>query len=410
MSVETLEALGEEAGEAFDWARSGPAARVMSALESARAGASRYVGGCVRDALVGAAPKDVDIATELEPQETIAALEAARLGAAPTGLAHGTITAIADHVGVEVTTLRADVSTDGRRASVAFTKDWRTDALRRDFTINALYLTPDLRLYDPVGGRADLLARRVAFIGAPEDRIREDFLRILRFFRFSARFAFAHDAPGLAACGALRHGLKSLSAERVGEEMIRILTLPRASFAVSAMAATGVLAEVWPERADLSLLSTLKRMAPDADPALGLAALWGENADGMDARLRLSGARAHRRKAAIAVAAHLPPNVSHRAARAALYRFGREAYGDGLLLACAREGVAPAQDLRAIPDADPPPLLPFSGKDIVAAGVAPGPRVSEILKEFETAWIEADFPDEARAKTLLAAVIAKALA
>ncbi|MHA7873403.1 MAG: tRNA nucleotidyltransferase/poly(A) polymerase family protein, partial [Hyphococcus sp.] len=181
----------------FDWLDAPHLKKVMTALDSARQGASRYVGGCVRDSLFGERPKDFDIATMLKPEEVMHALSVAGLGAAPTGLDHGTITAIADHRGVEVTTLRADVSTDGRRAVVAFTEDWSVDASRRDFRINALYLTPDAKLFDPVGGLDDIAGRQVRFIGDAEQRIREDYLRILRFFRFSARFSGVFDQDGL---------------------------------------------------------------------------------------------------------------------------------------------------------------------------------------------------------------------
>ena len=170
----TLTPLAECDALQFDWTRNAPVVKIVAALEAARPGSVRFVGGCVRDSLIGVTPKDIDIATTLTPQAVIDALHAASLKAAPTGVDHGTITGVADHVGVEITTLRADVSTDGRRATVAFTEDWATDARRRDFRLNAIYLTTDGKLFDPVGGVADAKARRVRFIGAPEDRIREE--------------------------------------------------------------------------------------------------------------------------------------------------------------------------------------------------------------------------------------------
>ena len=208
MSGAPFHPLTEEQRAHFSWLTAPHLVKVIAALEAAEPHSARFVGGCVRDSLLGAKPKDFDVATALTPDAATAALKAAGLGVAPTGVEHGTVTAIADHKGVEVTTLRADVSTDGRRATVAFTRDWATDAGRRDFTVNAIYLTPDAKLYDPVGGVADAMAKRVRFIGAPEARIREDYLRILRFFRFSARFCETFDAAGLAACAALKDGMK----------------------------------------------------------------------------------------------------------------------------------------------------------------------------------------------------------
>ncbi len=384
----------------FAWTRTGPAATVMAALNAYRPDASRFVGGCVRDGLAGAVPKDVDIATQLTPDAAAAALKAAGLGVAPTGLAHGTVTAIADHVGVEVTTLRADVSTDGRRATVAYTEDWETDARRRDFTVNALYLTPALELFDYVGGAADLAASRVRFIGAAEDRIREDYLRILRFFRFSARLARAFDAEGLAASAAMRGGIEKLSAERVGDEMRKILSLERAAFAIEGMAGSGVLGAVWAPEPALDVFARLKARRADAPPALGLAALWGVSGEGVDARLRLPNALALRRKAALAAAAAIDLSMSAKAARAAQYRAGAEAFADGLALAEARAGALAPPVLETLA-ATPPPAFPYSGRDILAAGVPAGPPVAAVLKTVEELWISEDFPDDTRLRAIL---------
>jgi poly(A) polymerase len=401
----TTRKLSPAEAERFDWTRSGPAARVMAALEAAKPGASRFVGGCVRDSLAGATPKDIDIATQLRPVDAGAALKAAGLGVAPTGLAHGTITAVADHVGVEVATLRADVSTDGRRATVAYTENWETDARRRDFTINALYLAPDLALFDAVGGAADLAAGRVRFIGAAKDRIREDYLRILRFFRFSARFADAFDAAGLAACAALKDGIAKLSAERVGDEMTRILSLGRAPFAVDAMARSGVLAAVWPASPDLAAFGRLKSDWADAPAPLGLAALWSAEGEGVDARLRLPNASAARRRAAVAGASRIDFSMDARAGRVVQYRIGEQAFFDGLALASACAGTARPAVLAAI-SRSTPPAFALSGRDVLSAGVEAGPRVAEILKVVEERWVAEDFPDETRQRALLAETIA----
>lgn len=389
----------------FGWIEQGPPARVMAALEAARPGSSKFVGGCVRDSLVGVAPKDVDVATILTPDAVIAALGAAGLGAAPTGLAHGTVTAICDHVGLEVTTLRADVATDGRRATVAFTDDWRTDAFRRDFTINALYLSSGFDLFDYAQGADDLAAGRVRFIGDAEARIREDYLRILRFFRFSARFAASFDAIGLSACAALRGGVAQLSAERVGDELQKILQLARAPVAVEAMASTGVLSAVWPAAADLGEFARLKARRADAPPALGLAALFGPRGEGVDAALRLSNAVAERRRASLAAAATIDLGMSARSARAAQYRHGARAFADALDLAAARENAEPPRALLDVA-ARPAPIFPVSGRDVLAAGVPAGPRVSSVLAAVESAWIAEDFPPTDRAHALIKEAVA----
>lgn len=395
----------------FDWTRASHVLRIIGALEAKEPASARFVGGCVRDSLLGETPKDIDIATTLTPDRVIEALKAAHLGAAPTGIDHGTVTAIADHKPVEVTTLRADVSTDGRRATVAFTRDWAVDARRRDFTINALYVTPSLELFDPVGGMEDLPHRRVRFIGAPEDRIREDYLRILRFFRFSARFASSFDEAGLAACAAMKDGVKRLSAERVGDEMMKLLALPTPQSALSAMRASGVLSEIWPADPQIETLARLKMIASDADGPLALAALYGAAGDGIDARLRLSNAQGARRKAAVKNSAAIDRALDERRARAALYRMGVEAWRDASLLAEAdylSSSEAPQKRdekfaaLWSLPDIWTPPTCPFTGKEALAAGVAEGPAVASLIKAAEARWIAEDFPARARAMEIFA--------
>lgn len=384
----------------FGWAVSGPAARVVAALNAARPDAARFVGGCVRDALLGVTPHDIDVATLLEPPIVAATLGAAGIGVVPTGLQHGTVTATPDGVGVEVTTLRADVATDGRRAVVAFTEDWHTDAFRRDFTINALYLSPELELFDYAGGEADLACGAVRFIGAAEARIREDYLRILRFFRFSARFAAHFDDDGLKACAAETGGIVRLSAERVGDEMRKILALPRAAFAAEAMAGAGVLAAVWPEAPDLSTLARLKAAAPASDLALAFAALWPHAPAAFDARLRLSHADAARRKRACAAEKEIDLAAPLTMQRARQYRLGADAFADGLALRAARDGVALDEDLAALA-ATTPPVFPAAGRDVIARGVGPGPVVADILHVVEQRWIGEGFPSAARVELFL---------
>jgi poly(A) polymerase len=403
---ETLKPLSPDARPRFQWMGAEPVQKILRALTVKDAGAVRFVGGCVRDSLLGHAPKDIDLATTLTPPQVAASLRAAGLSAAPTGIDHGTVTAIADHFPIEVTTLRADVSTDGRRATVAFTTDWSTDARRRDFTLNALYLTPDLRLYDPVGGAYDLAAGRVRFIGAAEDRIREDFLRILRFFRFSARFASGFDPPGLSACAALKSGVRNLSAERVGDEFSKILALPSADRAVAAMIETGVLAEIWPAHPALPALERLKRLDPDAPAPLALAALWGAAGEGVDARLRHSAADAQRRRRAAERSQSIDASLSDQAIRALVYRYGAESFLDALLVAEARSD-ADLGRIRTIASAFTPPRPPFSGRDALAGGVPEGPKIASVLAAAETRWIAEDFPPPPRAKAILAEEIAR---
>ncbi len=403
--------LPAEAAKSFNWVRDDYVSRVLAALESAEAGSARFVGGCVRDSLLGFQPKDIDVATTLTPDQVIAALKAARLGAAPTGLDHGTVTAISDHKGVEVTTLRSDVTTDGRRATVAFTRDWTIDARRRDFTINALFLTQSLELFDPVGGMADIAARRVRFIGEAEDRIREDYLRILRFFRFSARFADSFDKTGLGACAALKEGMRILSAERVGDETLNLLGLPAPQAAVAAMRACGVLHEVWPASPQIETLARMKEIEPEAPGPLALAALYGTDGEGIDSRLRLSNANGQRRRYAVANAALINGALSERAARALLYRMGVNGWRDACLLAEAKILAASEtpglrdrdiEKLAALPLRWTPPSLPFGGKDALAAGVPEGPSVAKTIQAAEARWIDEDFPARARAMEIFA--------
>ncbi|MEQ8935804.1 MAG: CCA tRNA nucleotidyltransferase [Amphiplicatus sp.] len=408
-SPDDLRAVSAGEAKHFFWTQDAPVAKIVAALEAERSDAVRFVGGCVRDSLLGVKPKDVDLATLLKPEDVVAALKNARLRAAPTGIEHGTVTGIAGGVGVEITTLRADVSTDGRRATVAFTEDWAEDARRRDFTLNAIYLTTDGSLFDPVGGIEDLKAGRVRFIGEARDRIREDYLRILRFFRFSARFAGAFDAAGLAACGAERSGVKKLSAERVGDEISKILVLPRAPIAIEEMQRAGILAEVWPAEPSLERFAFLKSLSPSAPAPVGLAALWGEAGEGLDSALRLSKADAARRRAALKAAAVIKSGMAAKDARVALYRAGQTAFRDGALLsaACAGgDGQALAR-LVGIADDNAPPVFPFTGKDVITLGVPAGPRVAATLKAAEEVWISEDFPDAGRAKEILQTEVSK---
>ena len=382
------------------WAATQGGAALLAALE-APAGATRLVGGAVRDALLGLPVKDVDLATIFPPAEVMRRLAAAGLKAVPTGLAHGTVTAISHGLVAEVTTLRRDVATHGRHATVAFTDDWQADASRRDFTINALYASlPGGALDDWFGGRADLAARRVRFIGDPLQRIAEDHLRILRFFRFSARFAGTLDADGLAACTARANDLMALSRERIAIEVKGLLGGAADPVPVLAeMLARGIWRPVLPEIDAERLPALARTIAAEAESGLGaawqrrLAALLPAAAVvDVGARLRL--ANADRQRLAQAV----QPLASGDAAEA--YRDGTEAVVDRLLIAGQPAAAAALAGWQR-------PKLPASGKDIIARGVAPGPEVARRLAAFERAWVAAGFPADC---TAVAALLDSAVA
>ena len=378
---------------------------LLDALDT-RAGATRLVGGAVRDLALGFAVADLDLATRLVPAEVIARLDAAGIKSVPTGLAHGTITAIAAGTVVEVTTLRSDLTTDGRRATIAFTDDWAADAARRDFTINALYADPLTgEIFDPGGhGVADLAARHVRFIGEPLERIAEDHLRILRFFRFHARFATgAPDGPALAACTARANDLMALSRERIADELVKLLALPDPLATVAIMVEHGILRPVLPEIDDsaaLAALLTAEQVAAiPGDPLRRLAALLPRDAltaEKIAARLKLS-LKARKRLAQAADPADLGTPQVHA------YRLGIESAIDRLLLA-GRPADAAAIAVWPIP------RLPISGGQLIARGLPQGPIVARTLKIIEQHWLDAGFPTGAALEHIAAAAIAAATA
>lgn len=374
-----------------DWLQRSDLAALFAALGPAQA---RYVGGAVRDTLLGLPVKDIDIATMLEPPTVIARAQAAGIRTIPTGIAHGTVTALLAGGPVEITTLRRDVSTDGRHATVAFATAWQDDAARRDFTINALYADPASgEISDFFGGLGDLAARRVRFIGDARARIREDHLRILRYFRFQARFgSLPADAEAEAACAELAATLKGLSRERIGSETMNLLGLPNPAPTVARMASLGVLAQILPE-ADPAALARL--IAAEAAPAVApdalrrLAALLPAEpalAEQVAARFRLSSAQ--KKRLSLAAGRKDEPQE----ARALAYRLGREAATDRLLL--TGHSIAPLHDW-------PIPAFPLKGGAIVAAGVSAGPEVAHILQHVEARWVSEGFPDAARTAALL---------
>jgi tRNA nucleotidyltransferase/poly(A) polymerase len=358
---------------------------VMDAMAAGGAEAL-YVGGCVRNTLLREPVRDIDIATSAEPQETIRLIEAAGLRAVPTGADHGTITAVAGGKGFEITTYRRDIDTDGRRATVAFSTDVAEDAARRDFTMNALYAKADGTLVDPLGGLADLEARRVRFIGHAEDRIREDYLRILRFFRFHAWYGRdGFDPDGLAACATLAEGLEGLSRERVGTELKRLLAAPDPAPALAAMAKSGVLIHVAPG-ADAGALAPLVHAeglaGVEPDPIRRLACI---DAEELVDRLRLSRIE-ERRLAAIraALAEGEPP--AHAA-----YRHGAEVATDAALIRAATLSSPPQADLAGEITRGAAARFPVAAGDLIARGMPPGPGLGAALKRLEARWVASDF-------------------
>ncbi len=361
---------------------------------------ARFVGGAVRDELLGIPVADVDIATRLPPGDVVDLLRRAGIKAVPTGIAHGTITAVVDGRPIEVTTLRRDVSTNGRHAVVAFTDDWREDAARRDFTMNALYADPATgEVVDYFGGLRDLATRTVRFIGDPSQRIAEDHLRILRFFRFMARFGDAPDAARLAACAARANDLMALSRERIRDELLKLLVAKDAVRVVGLMLDHGIFAPVLPEidRDGLARLSTLvhaeaaQDVAPDTIRRLAVL-IVPDAAATIGARLKLSKRDRKRLEAAVS-------GVGNEGPSALAYRVGLESARDRLLIA--------GQDTRFL-DTWVAPVLPVSGGMLVERGLIRGPDVARTLHVIEDRWIAADFPGDATA--LIDDALAQALA
>lgn len=388
-----------------EWLERGETRMVLGIIESAGHGA-RAVGGAVRNALMGMPVKDVDIATTARPGEVMALAAAAGLKAVPTGIEHGTVTVIARHTPFEVTTLRKDIETFGRHARVTFTADWAEDARRRDFTMNALYCAADGTVHDPLDGYPDLAARRVRFIGGAADRIREDYLRILRFFRFTAEYAGGKpDAVGLAAAVALKDGLDRLSGERVRAELLRLLAAPGAVATIDAMASAGILEHVLARPGETRRLARLAEiegaLGRSPDPLLRLAALAvarpGTALD-LRQRLKLSSAE-YERLARLALPDRaFDPLTPESVAKEFLYRHGASVYADGALLAWAASDAPPDDAERraraALAERWRPPELPVTGADVVALGVPSGPTVGHVLARLEEWWIGEDYPDD----------------
>lgn len=382
----------------------------LCAALGAGEGKARFVGGAVRDTLLGLPVADIDIATTLAPNEVLARLKSAHIRCVPTGLAHGTITAVLPEGPVEVTTLRRDVTTDGRHAIIAYTDDWREDAARRDFTMNALYADPATgALFDYFGGLADMAAGHVRFIGDPLQRIAEDHLRILRFFRFVSRFADVAEPAGLAACTARANDLMALSRERIADEFLKLLVTRRAPETLGLMVSHGIVLPVLPEidrdaprrLATLAARETALGVAPD--PLRRLAAVLPRSSatvDAVGARLKLSNAQRKRLATATGDALETAP-------LALAYRLGKAGALDWLLLSDWPE---PA--LREAWAAIAPwelPRLPISGGALVERGLSRGPDVARALRSIEDQWIAEGFPGAARVAAITDSAVAQAL-
>jgi poly(A) polymerase len=392
------------------WLDAKPLRKIFAAFDAANTEA-RIVGGAVRNALIDRPVKEIDLATPAAPDAVIRLANRAGLNAHPTGIDHGTVTVVSDGVGFEVTTLRRDVETDGRHAVVAFTTSWEEDAKRRDFTINALYCDASGTVYDPIGGLADLSKRRVRFIGDAETRIREDYLRILRFFRFSAEYANGQlDAAGLTAAIALKRGLTRLAAERLRSEILKLLAAPHAAEVVRPMQQCGILQLVVPEDSDPECLARLQAIEaalgepPDAIAGMAALAVSSPSKVGPIAqRLRLSNDETAALEAAAIVNPGFNPSQPDAAARAVLYRLGPRAFQRAVRVSWARSGASPADGAwrkRALlTDRWSAPKMPFGGREVLALGVPPGPAVGDVLRAFEAWWVANDFPGDSTEQT-----------
>ncbi len=379
-----------------------PATRaVFGALEAKGGkGCVRFVGGCVRNILMGKPASDLDLSTQLTPDETEGALAAAGIRSVPTGKAYGTITAVVEGMPYEITSLREDVETDGRRAVVKYTTDWAKDAQRRDFYLNALYADIEGQVYDPTRqGVADAAAGRVRFIGDAETRIREDYLRILRFFRFSAGYAAAFDADSLEACVLLKDGIDRLSGERIWGELNKMLDLPGPLRAFTAMQANGLMPHVLPgwmgTGDDLPELAAM--LGFSGDKALWMMALIdggvglspGAIRD-LRQRLRFSTAFDERCRAAGLVVT-LCDGLDEPGLKRLAYRHGRTAVEDALFLLAAHVEAPPPSALLRYLASEALPVFPLKGADLIARGMTPGPEVGMRLKQIETDWVNHDF-------------------
>ncbi len=384
------------------WLKTPSVQAIMSALDNAKPGSARFVGGCVRNTLMGRDVDDIDVATQLTPDAVIGALEKAGIKAIPTGIDHGTVTAVHDGFPVEITTLRRDVETDGRRAVVAFTMDWAEDAARRDFRLNAIYAEPDGRLHDPTGGGLeDVRTGAVIFIGDPDQRLREDYLRILRFFRFNAWYGAGIDRDGLAACARQKDGLANIAAERIWKELEKLLDAPDPRAALKTMAASGVLARILPEADGTERFARMVGIETGQlfshDPVQRLMALIPRDSDTVMAvasRLKLSNALRDRLADWARDTTRFVSYLSAREIRRAAYWLGPQTFRDRAMLEWAEDSEGSDTQWRALialSDSWERPVFPLGGADVARAGVPQGPKTGEVLREVEAWWVDADF-------------------
>lgn len=387
--------------ETQPWMESRETRAVLDALLAGGAGV-RFVGGCVRDAVAGRPISDIDLATEAPPERVVELIEAAGLKAVPTGIAHGTVTAVSAGRPYEITTLRHDVETDGRHATVAFTDDWEADAARRDFTMNALSLEPDGRLHDPFDGVADLRAGRVRFVGDAHQRITEDVLRLLRFFRFYAHYGTPPPDPdALSACCEMAHLLPRLSAERVRVELLKLLAAPDPAPVLRLMRDEGVLEHFLDQATGTDRLERLTGIEAGLglrDPLRRLAALLPVDAETtrhLAQGLRLSNVERDRLIAMAEAEIAPSPALDAAARRKILYRAGAEAWADLVLIAWTDGKAGPDdagwRDLLAASEGWVRPEFPIAGADVKRLGVAEGDAVGRLLREVEKWWIAGDF-------------------
>jgi poly(A) polymerase len=397
------------------WLKAGAVPRLLTLLD--RDGEeARAVGGAVRNELMRQPVAEIDVATTAVPDEVMRRVEAAGFKAVPTGVEHGTVTVIIDGKPFEVTTLRTDVETFGRKAKVAFGRDWAADAQRRDFTMNALSVSADGEVYDYVGGLADIAARRVRFIGDPAQRIAEDYLRILRFFRFHAWYGHrAPDAAGLHACIVARAGLETLSRERVRMELLKLMLAPHAAPTLAVMAESGILGAVL---GGVPLLASFEDVAkteaaigaePDPIRRLGGLGIYTmEDAERLSERLRLANAE-FERLMALEYWWRVSPAAGEHAARVLLYQLGQVSFVDRVLVAWSRSDAGAAdpawRQLATLPQRWTAPMFPLKAQDFFSRGVPKGPQMGAALRSAEQAWIDADFPDD---RAVIEAIAARA--
>lgn len=384
------------------WLAEDGAAQIMTALP---AGSTRFVGGCVRNAILGVPISDIDLATQLKPDRVVKALKAAKIKSIPTGIAHGTVTAIIDKTPYEITSLRKDVEADGRRAVVAFTEDWAEDAQRRDLTMNALYAGSDGTVYDPCGeGLDDIAAMRFRFVGDAEQRVREDYLRILRFFRFIAQYGGGStiDAQALKACRENRAGLKSLSSERVWAEIKKILAAPNPERTLRIMLTNEVLETVLPDASNVEGLSLYIRLETSAkleiDPLRRLMAMSARDEfamEGLCKRLKLSNSEKSRLLGWTGDRTVIAPDMDERAKKQAVYSAGALVISDRATIRAAGTDdpmlASRWLSLASFAREWTTPEFPLKGRDLKSAGVADGPQMGKMLKALKALWVKSGF-------------------